>query len=121
MSFANLVMKKHRISGDRNSVKKLIFTIKSKITVLSTKLRRYETQEASKKQNEMFMKNRKQFYRGLEAEAEHKIPNPPSKEELRQFWGEKYLARQISTTRAVSGFLSGGNNMKTSKSKNGVH
>ena len=55
--------------------------------MVTTKLQRYLAQEKSKRQNNMFDKNRKQFYRDIETEAKFAIPTPPSEEELREFWG----------------------------------
>ena len=86
--YAQNVMRKYGIDGDRNSIKKAIFVLKNKISALASKLKRYETQEKSKRQNDMFMKNRKQFYREIEPEAKPSIPSPPSEADLREFWGD---------------------------------
>ena len=39
------------------------------------------------------MKNRKQFYRDIETETKFSVPNPPSENELREFWGEKIFGQ----------------------------
>ena len=59
IKYAESVMRKHKISGSRSEIDKLIFTLKNKISVSSLRLRRYNTQERSRKQNETFMSNRK--------------------------------------------------------------
>ena len=87
MKYAQAVMKKYHTNGDKKEIVKLIFILKNKVSVVTTKLRRYLTQEKSKRQNDMFDKNRKQFYRDIETEAKFAIPTPPSEDDLREFWG----------------------------------
>ena len=93
MEFATSVLRKYRSNNDKNSVRKIIFVLKNKISALASKLRRYETQQKSKRQNEMFSKNRKQFYREIETEAKFTVPAPPTEADLREFWGEKIFGQ----------------------------
>ena len=72
-------MKRYRINGDKDSINKAIFILKNKISAVAIKLRRYVTQEKSKKQNETFKKDRKQFYRDIEPNEKNNIPSPPRK------------------------------------------
>ena len=60
---------------------------------MASKIKRYETTVRSKKHNDLFTKNRKQFYREIETEAKFDIPTPPSEAELREFWGEKIFGQ----------------------------
>ena len=87
------IMKKYGIDSNKNDVKTIIFILKNKITALATKLRRYNVQEKSKRQNDLFGKNRKQFYREIETETKFDIPSPPSEAELKQFWGENIFGQ----------------------------
>ena len=89
VSFAQTVMKRYRVNGDKDSINKAIFILKNKISAVAIKLRRYVTQEKSKKQNETFKKDRKQFYRDIEPNEKNNIPSPPSESDLREFWGNK--------------------------------
>ena len=82
-------MRRYRTNGDKDSINKVIFTLKNKISAVAIKLRRYTTQEKSKQQNETFKKNRKQFYRDIEPNENNSIPSPPSENDLREFWGKK--------------------------------
>ena len=80
-------MRKHGISGARQEVDRLIFSLKSKISVATVRMQRYNIQEKSKNQNQAFIKNCKQFYRDIAAEGDIKVKEIPSEDELRNFWG----------------------------------
>ena len=91
--YAHDIVRRYRINGDKQSITKLIFNLKNKIKAVSQRIKRYETQEKSKKQNEMFTKNRKQFYREVSPNEQHSIPNPPTEADLREFWGNKIFGQ----------------------------
>ena len=90
---AQKVMKRYAINSDKNSINKTIFILKNKITAIAAKLKRYITQEKSRRQNEQFSNNRKQFYRDIEPSEKNTIPTPPSEDELRKFWGEEIFGK----------------------------
>ena len=82
-------MRKYMISGQRHEIVKLIFKLKNKISVAAARTRRYDVQERSRKQNETFAKNRKQFYRDIGTEENIEVDQHPSEEDLKEFWGNQ--------------------------------
>ena len=82
-------MKKYKVSGSKKECEKLIFSLKNKISVATVRCRRYETQNRSRKQNDQFMKNRKEFYREIGSEENIVVDQCPTEADLREFWGEQ--------------------------------
>ena len=85
VSFKNMVCRKYGIEGNRTEVVRIIFMLKNRISAAAAKIRRYEDNLKAKDQNELFQKNKKQFYRSVFEQAEP-ISDPPSEENIRQFW-----------------------------------
>ena len=56
-----------------------------KIQAKAQRLRRYDKRSKQYRQNRLFNKDRKKFYRSLGKE-ETPVENPPSKEQIEQFW-----------------------------------
>ena len=59
--------------------------LKMKIQAKAQRLRRYAKRSKQYNQNRLFNNDRKKFYRSL-GKKEIKVKNPPSKEEIEQFW-----------------------------------
>ena len=121
-AIAQNVMKKYGISGDRHSIKKTIFVLKNKISAMSIKLKRFETQEKSKIQNEMFMKNRKQFYRAETSKQVKKMGSQPHHLRVTcvSFGVKRYLGKPTCMTQMPRGSHNGGANMNILRYKSGV-
>ena len=87
LKFAQAIMKKYGNNGSKRDMAKLVFNLKNKISVATMRLRRYDTQVLSRKQNNTFNTNRKQFYRDIGSEGDIKVTTPPQESDLREFWG----------------------------------
>ena len=61
--------------------------LKQRITAIAAKLRRYQGWVDSYRQNRLFEKNQRQFYRELDQEEERCDDDQPVAEESKQFWG----------------------------------
>ena len=61
--------------------------LKQKITAIAGKVRRYQGQVDSYRQNKLFENNQRQFYRELYQEEESCDDDQPLAEESKQFWG----------------------------------
>ena len=59
--------------------------LKQKITAIAAKVRRYQGQVDSYRQNRLFGKNQRQFYRELDEEEERCDNDQPVAEESKQF------------------------------------
>ena len=64
--------------------------LKQRITAIAAKVRRYQGQVDSYRQNRLFEKNQRQFYRELDQEEERCDDHQPVAEESKQFWGNKW-------------------------------
>lgn len=73
------------MSGRRETIIETLDTLKQKLAVYSTRLRRYKESFERKVQNHTFYTNEKKFYLGLNTEKDIKII-PPTKEEIETFW-----------------------------------
>ena len=65
----------------------VIEELKQRITVIAAKVRRYQGQVDSYRQNRLFENNQRQFYRELDQEGESCDDDQPMAEESKQFWG----------------------------------
>ena len=65
----------------------VIKELKQRITAIAAKVRRYQGQVDSYRQNRLFENNQRQFYRELDQEKERCDDDQPVAEELKQFWG----------------------------------
>ena len=72
-----------RVKGLNVVVEKL----KERITAIAAKVRRYQGQVDSYRQNRLFENNQRQFYRELDEEEERCDDDQPVAEESKQFWG----------------------------------
>ena len=61
--------------------------LKQRITAIAAKVRSYQGQVDSYRQNRLFENNQRQFYRELDEEEERCDDNQPVAEESKQFWG----------------------------------
>ena len=61
--------------------------LKQRLTAITAKVRRYEGQLDSYRQNRLFENNQRQFYRELDQEEERCDDDQPVAEESKQFWG----------------------------------
>ena len=75
----------YQVDGSRDSLEKVLFTIKNQISVLACKIRRYEVRSKARKENELFSKDKKAFYRTV-FEGASVVEEPPEKEAVREFW-----------------------------------
>ena len=78
------IQRKHSIKTKKES-EAIMETLKMKIQAKAQQLRRYAKRSKQYNQNRLFNNDRKKFYRSLGKE-EIKVKNPPSKEEIEQFW-----------------------------------
>ena len=60
--------------------------LKQRITAIAAKVRRYQGQVDSYRQNKLFENNQRQFYRELDQEEERCDDDQPVAEESKQFW-----------------------------------
>ena len=65
----------------------VIEELKQRITAIAAKVRRYQERVDSYRQNRLFEKNQRQFYRDLDQEEERCDDDQPVAKESRQFWG----------------------------------
>ena len=65
----------------------VIEDMKQRITANAVKVRRYQGRADSYRQNRLFEKNQRQFYRELDQEEERCDDDQPVTEESKQFWG----------------------------------
>lgn len=81
------VMKKlnHLLKLSKETPIELLDTLKQKLAVYSTRLKRYKESNERRKQNSLFNKNEKLFYKRINTGEEINII-PPTKEELTKFW-----------------------------------
>ena len=70
-----------------NRLNVVIEELKQRITAIAAKVRRYQGQVDSYRQDKLFENNQRQFYRGLDQEEERCDDNQPVAEESKQFWG----------------------------------
>ena len=77
--------KKYSIRVKRSNV--VIEELKQRITAIAAKVRRYQGQVDSYRQNRLFGNNQRQFYRELDQEEERCDDDLPVAEESKQFWG----------------------------------
>ena len=68
----------------------VIEELKQRISAIAAKVRRYQGQVVSYKQNRLSENNRRQFYRSLDHEEERCDDDQPVAEELKQFWGNMW-------------------------------
>ena len=68
----------------------VIEELKQRISAIAAKVRRYQGQVDSYKQNRLSENNRRQFYRALDHEEERCDDDQPVAEELKQFWGNMW-------------------------------
>ena len=61
--------------------------MKQRITAIAAKVRRYQGQLASYRENRLFEYNQRQFYRDLDQEEERCDDDQPLAEESKHFWG----------------------------------
>ena len=61
--------------------------LRQRITAIAAKVRRYQGQGDSYRQNRQFQSNQRQFYRELNHEEERCDDDQPVAEESKQFWG----------------------------------
>ena len=61
--------------------------MKQRITAIAAKVKRYQAQVDSYRQNRLFENNQNQFYRKLDQAEERCDDNQPLAEESKQFWG----------------------------------
>ena len=61
--------------------------LKQRITAIAAKVKRYQAQVDSYRQNRLFENNQNQFYRKLDQAEERRDDNQPLAEESKQFWG----------------------------------
>ena len=64
----------------------VIEELKQRITAIVAKVRRYQGQVDSYRQNRLFGNNQRQFYRELDQEEERSDDDQPVAEESKQFW-----------------------------------
>ena len=64
--------------------------LKQRITAIAAKVRRYQGRVDSYRQNRLFEKNQRQFYRELNHEEERRADGQPVAEESKQFWANKW-------------------------------
>ena len=69
--------------------------LKQRITAIAAKVRRYQGRVDSYRQNRLFEKNQKQFYRELDQEEERCDDDQPVAEESKQFWGNIWSLQTI--------------------------
>ena len=77
--------RKYSIRRKRLNV--VIEELKQRITAIAAKVRRYQGQVDSYRQNRLFENNQRQFYRELDQEEERCGDDQPVAEESKQFWG----------------------------------
>ena len=65
----------------------VIEEMKQRITAIAAKVRMYQGQVDSYRQNKLFENNQRQFYRELDQEEERCDDDQPVAEESKQFWG----------------------------------
>ena len=65
----------------------VIEELKQRITAIAAKVRRYQGQVDSYRQNRLFKNNQRQFYRELDQEEERCDDDQPVAEESKLFWG----------------------------------
>ena len=68
----------------------VIEELKQRITAIAAKVRKYQGQVDSYKQNRLFENNQRQFYRELDQEEERCGDDQPVAEETKQFWGNRW-------------------------------
>ncbi|KAI5692968.1 hypothetical protein M8J75_004967 [Diaphorina citri] len=90
---AQQILEKYRTHTTRdrtnNTVGEVIDTLKQKLTVFSTRLRRYSKCNDRKKQNKEFQNNEKKFYRQLKAgntNMNNENTNTPSLDQVTSYW-----------------------------------
>lgn len=77
---------KHILNRDNNETPvEALDTLKQKLAVYTTRLKRYLQSNERKTQNMQFGRNEKQFYKTLEKQTESEII-PPKIEEIKDFW-----------------------------------
>ena len=86
--YRDSVYKKYAVDGSRKSVEKLLFKLKSSISAIAAKIRRYEIRNKSKEQNECFIKDKKKFYRSIFEEGSS-VSEVPKEEDIRRFWEDQ--------------------------------
>ena len=59
------ILKKYALDGSRKAIEACFFKIKNKISAISGKIKRYKTAIKAKEQNELFMKDKKKFFRSI--------------------------------------------------------
>ena len=77
--------RKYSIRVNRLNV--VVEELKQRITAIAAKVRRYQGQVDSYRQNRLFENNQRQFYRELDQEEERCDDDQPVTEESKQFWG----------------------------------
>ena len=65
----------------------VIVELKQRITAIAAKVRRYQGQVDSYRQNRLFENNQKQFYKEIDQEEERYDDDQTVAEESKQFWG----------------------------------
>ena len=84
--------RKYRIRVKRLNV--VIEELKQRIIAIAAKVRRYQGRVDSYRQNRLFEKNQKPFYRELDQEEERSDDDQPVAEESKQFWGNIWIIVQ---------------------------
>lgn len=74
-------------------------TLKQRLAVYSTRLRRYKESQERKTQNHIFHTSQKRFYQGLNRENNIKIV-PPAEEEIEAFWQNIWSTPVLHNERA---------------------
>ena len=82
------VCKLYCINGSRESIEKTLFAVKNQISALASKIRRYEVRCKARRENELFNKDKKAFYRSV-FEGASVVEEPPEIEAVREFWEKK--------------------------------
>ena len=68
----------------------VIEELKQRITAIAAKVKRYQGQVDSYRQNRLFENNQRQFYRELDQEEERCDDDQHVAKELNQFWGNTW-------------------------------
>lgn len=76
---------KHITHNNEETPVEILDTLKQKLAVYATRLKRYKESNERRIQNTQFNKNEKQFYQNLDKKEETVI-TPPSIEEIKNFW-----------------------------------
>ena len=96
------IERKYSIRVKRLNV--VIEELKQKITAIAAKVRRYQEWVDSYRQNILFGKIQRQFYRELDQEEERSDDDQPVAEESKQFWGETCGVSLQTIVRMQSGY-----------------